>query len=149
MAETRAESKDSAVAHDQPRDSSNPVNEYRRVFQHYFATLCNVIPTDQMLPRLVSSEVITMDEMDEIEAKETLLAKTRALLRGPIWRAVNGGYPNTFLRLLCVIIDYIAPSYIIYGVMRSLRIRSCDELSEEICDKLDISSEVISELTGE
>ena len=79
-----AERKESA-AHDQPQDSSNPVDKYRRVFQHYFATLCDVIPTEQLLPRLVSSEVITMDE---IEAKETSLAKARTLLRGPIWRSV-------------------------------------------------------------
>jgi len=126
-----AESKSGA----QSQNSANLVDKYRRVFQRYFATLCDVIPTDQMLPRLVSSEVITMDEMDEIEAKETSLAKARTLLRGPVWRSVNGGYPDTFVRLLCV--------------MRSLRVRSCEKLSEEICNNLDISNEEVSELTRE
>jgi len=94
-----------------------------------------VLPVDDVLPNLLSCEVLTMKEMDEIEAKETSSAKASALLRGPVWRAIDAGLPDTFVILLCV--------------MRTLRVRSCRELSEELCSKLDISGEVISELTSE
>jgi len=108
--------------------------KFRRCFQKYYAKLCAILPVDDILPNLLSCEVVTMKEMDEIEAKETSSAKASALLRGPVWRAIDAGLPDTFVILLCV--------------MRALGIRSCREFSEEICNKLDISDEVISQLTG-
>ena len=109
--------------------------EYRRVFQQYYARLCAVLPAHEMLPSLLSCEIITMDEMEEIEAKETPSLKAHTLLRGPIGRAINGGFPTTFVRLL--------------GLMRLLRVKSCEELAEEICVSLSISSELISEASCE
>jgi len=61
--------------------------------------------------------------------------KAHTLLRGPIGRAINGGFPTTFVRLL--------------GLMRLLRVKSCEELAEEICVSLSISSELISEASCE
>ena len=112
-----------------------PTAEYRRVFQQYYARLCAVLPAHEILPSLLSSEIITMDEMEEIEAKETSSLKAHALLKGPIWRAINGGFPVTFVRLLCL--------------MRLLRVRSCEELAEEIRASLSISSKSILEASRE
>jgi len=119
---------------DTAADREQNVEKFRRCFQHYYATLCDVLPTDEMLPLLISSEVITMEEMLEIEAKETSSLRARALLSGPIWRAINGGFPDTFVRFLFV--------------MSSLRIQSCKELCEKICLKLGITAEVIAELSS-
>jgi len=114
---------------------ANADNKYRRVFQQYYARLCAVLPAHEMLPSLLSCEVITMDEMEEIEAKETSSLKAHALLKGPVWRAINGGFPDTFVRLICL--------------MRLLRVRSCEELSEEIRASLSISSKMISDASRE
>jgi len=111
------------------------IQKFRRCFQDYYAKLCSVLPINESLPSLVSCGVVTMNEMLNIEAKETTSLKARALLNGPVWRAIDGGYPDTFIRLLCV--------------MRSLRICSCVELCDEICVKLGISSEVISKFSSE
>ena len=122
------------TAGDTAANREQNVEKFRRCFQHYYATLCDVLPTDEMLPLLISSEVITMEEMLEIEAKETSSLRARALLSGPIWRAINGGFPDTFVRFLCV--------------MSSLRIQSCQKLCEEICLNLGITDEVIAELSS-
>jgi len=135
MEETHKESDGTSAPLQVDTNRDQTVEKYRRCFQHYYATLCSVIPVNELLPSLVSNEVITMNEMLEIEAKETNQLKARTLLSGPVWRAIEGGFPDTFVRLLCV--------------MRSLRIRSCVELCDEICMKLGITSEVITELSSE
>jgi len=110
-------------------------SKYRRVFQQYYARLCAVLPAHEMLPSLLSCEIITMDEMEEIEAKETPSLKARALLKGPVWRAINGGFPDTFVKLLCL--------------MHLLRVRSCEELSEEIRASLSIPNKMILDASRE
>ena len=87
-----------------------------------------MIPVEEMLPHLVSKEVITMREMEDILAEKTTFRQARALLNWPIWRAISGGYPQAFVTFLCVLNS----------------IRSCESLCEEICTKLNVSTEVIS-----
>ena len=81
-----------------------------------------------MLPHLVSNDVITIREMDDVLAEKTTFRQARALLNGPIWGAISGGYPQAFIMLLCV--------------LRS--IRSHETLCEEICTSLNISMEVMT-----
>ena len=100
---------------------------YQNVFKTYYARLCDAIPVEEVLPHLVSNDVITVREMDDILVEKTTFRRARALLNGPIWRTISGGYPKAFVTLLCV--------------LRS--IRSCETLCEEICSKLSISAEVI------
>ena len=86
------------------------------------------IPVEEMLPHLVSGEVITMLEMEDVQAERTRSRQARALLSGPIWRAISGGYPQAFVTFLCVLYS----------------IHNCESLCEEICTKLNVSTEVIS-----
>jgi len=100
---------------------------YQKVFTTYYAKLCDALPVEEILPYLVSSELITVREMDDVLAEKTSFRKAQALLNGPIWRAISGGYPEAFVTLLCVL-NYL---------------HSCVELCEEICTSLNISAEVI------
>ena len=100
-------------------------SECRKVFTAYYAALCDSIPVEEMLPHLVSNEVITMREMEDVLAERTTFRQARALLNGPIWRAISGGYPQAFITFLCVLHS----------------IRSCELLCEEICTKLNVSTE--------
>ena len=123
------------------RSNVNPSNErkessqehheterYQNVFKTYYARLCDAIPVEEVLPHLVSSDVITVREMEDILVEKTTFRQARALLNGPIWRAISGGYPKAFVTLLCV--------------LRS--VRSCETLCEGICSELGISAEVMS-----
>ena len=101
---------------------------YQNVFKTYYARLCDAIPVEEVLPHLVSNDVITVREMDDILVEKTTFRQARALLNGPIWRSISGGYPKAFVTLLCM--------------LRS--VRSCEALCEEICRKLGISDEVMS-----
>ena len=101
---------------------------YQNVFKTYYARLCDAILVEEVLPHLVSSDVITVREMEDILVEKTTFRQARALLNGPIWRAISGGYPKAFVTLLCV--------------LRS--VRSCESLCEGICSELSISAEVIS-----
>ena len=100
---------------------------YQSVFKTYYARLCDAIPVEEVLPHLVSNDVITVRQMDDILVEKTTFRQARTLLNGPIWKAISGGYPKAFVTLLCV--------------LRS--VRSCEILYEEICSKLGISAEVI------
>ena len=102
--------------------------ECQKVFKAYYAKLCDSIPVEEMLPHLVSNEVITMREMEDVLAEKTTFRQARVLLNGPIWRAISGGYPQAFVTFLCVLHT----------------IRSCETLCEEICTRLNISSEVMT-----
>ena len=103
------------------------IDQYRKVFTAYYATFCKSIPVKEILPHLVSQEVITMQEMQDVLAERTTFEQACALLNGPIWRAISGGYPQAFVTFLCVLHS----------------IRSCESLCEEICTKLNISTEVM------
>jgi len=104
------------------------VERYQKVFKTYYARLCDALPVEEVLPQLVSSEVITIREMDDVLAERTTFRQARALLNGPIWRSISGGYPEVFITLLCVL----------------RHIRSCEALCEEICTKFNISAEVMT-----
>ena len=103
-------------------------DRYQKAFTVYFAKLCDAIPVEKVLPHLVSNEVITVKEMEDVLAEKTAFRQARALLNGPIWGAISGGYPQSFVTFLCVLHS----------------IRSCQTLSKEICTKLNISSEEIA-----
>ena len=79
------------------------IERYRKVFKVYYARLCDVLPVEEILPHLVSNDVITLPEMDDVLAEKTSFRQTRALLNGPIWRAISGGCPQAFITLLCAL----------------------------------------------
>ena len=103
------------------------IGPYKKVFKAYYARLCDSIPIEVILPRLVSNGVITVGEMEDVLVEKNTFRQARALLNGPIWRAISGGYPEAFITLLSVL-------YSVY---------SCKILCEEICANLKLSSEVI------
>jgi len=95
----------------------------KTVFTKYYAKLCETLPTDEILPDLVSINLVTLHQMEEIMVEKTSSAKARALLNGPIGKSIDGNYPEAFTKLI--------------GVMS--HIPCCKRLSEEICEELGIS----------
>ena len=115
------------------KECSENTELYKKVFKAYYARLCDSIPVQILLPHLLSNDIITMQEMEDIRVERTTFCQAQALLNGPIWRAINGGYPKAFVMLLCVLCC----------------IRSCESLCKDIYTELDISAEVISSETRE
>ena len=109
------------------------IEQYQSVFTAYYATLCNSTPVEDVLPHLVSNEVITVREMEDVLAERTTFRQACTLLNGTIYRAISGGYPQPFVTFLCVLHC----------------IRSCKTLCEEICTKLNISTEVMTSISRE
>jgi len=106
----------------------------RKVFRDYYQRLSSALPTTELLSSLLSTKVITMNQKEEIQAKETSSLRACTLLDGPIWSGINCGYPDTFIRLLCL--------------MRLMHNPTCEKLSKEICVDLNISTDVITEVTS-
>ena len=73
--------------------------KYKQVFQDYYKKLSDALPTSEMLPGLFSNGVITMEQKEEIQVKETSASRTSQLLDGPIWSGIKSGYPDGFITL--------------------------------------------------
>lgn len=114
----------------QPDFEDNHIKEYKKTFIAYFARLCEVLPAEEILPELVSSNVITMDEMGEIADEKSSREKVQVLLNGHIWKGISSGCLQIFTELLYV--------------MRSIHNHECETLSDEICTKLKINTADIS-----
>ena len=108
---------------------ANQVEKCKQVFQAYYSRMAEVLPIEEILSDLVSNELITMEEMEEILTEKTSQKKSRSLLQGPIWRSISGGYQDTFIKMLCI--------------MQLLQNKPCIALSQEICGELDMSSDMI------
>ena len=113
-------------------DFDRDIGPYQKVFKAYYARLCDSIPVEVILPRLVSNGVITIREMEDVLVEQNTFRQARALLNGPIWRTISGGYPEAFITLL----------HVLYSI------HSCKLLCEEICVNLKLSSEVIKSESG-
>ena len=105
------------------------IEEYERTFTAYYAKLCNALcaPITQILPELVSSEVITVHEAEEILSERTSIEKAQALLSKHIFRGISAGCPEVLEYLLSVMWHSDCSDH------------TCKALSEEICLKLNIS----------
>ena len=108
-------------------EDQHSTEQCEKVFQTYYARLCN-IPVEEVMPHLVSNDVITIREMEDIRVEKTSLRRAEALLNGPIYRAIKVGYPKPFITFL----------YVLHSI------HGCKMLCEEICTDLDISTEVLS-----
>jgi len=109
--------------------------ECKRVFQSYYARLAQSLPVEEILPDLVSNDLITIEEMQDILTEKKSSTKARSLLMGPLWRSINGGYPDTFIKVLCI--------------MQRLPNEACTALSREICVKLNITNEMAADVLSE
>ena len=107
---------------------------YQNVFKTYYARLCDAIPVEEVLPHLVSNDVITVREMDDILVEKTTFRQARALLNGPIWRSISGGYPKVFVTLLCVLRSVRSCEALCDEIFRKLGISSCEVISNESCE---------------
>ena len=110
------------------KESSENTELYKKVFKAYYARLCDSIPVQILLPHLLSNDIITMQEMENILVERTAFGQAQALLNGPIWRAISGGYPKAFIMFIRVLHC----------------IHRCESLCNDICTDLNISAEVIS-----
>ena len=107
------------------------IEKYKEVFTAYFSQLHEALPVELILPKLVSMNVITIDEMAEIKAEgtssgEATQAQVGVLLYGHIWKGISSGCAKVFTKLL--------------HVMRSVDNDRCEQLSLEISTKLEIST---------
>ena len=59
-------------------DTSTDTERYQKVFQEYYAKLCDVLPVEEVLPHLVSKNVITIREMDDVLTEKTTFRRSRA-----------------------------------------------------------------------
>ena len=100
--------------------------EYKRTFTAYYARLCEALPVEEILPELVSNEVITLHEMEEILAEKTSIAKARALLNRHIFKGISAGCPEVLTTLL--------------SVMCHLNDHTCKALAKEMCARLNIAT---------
>ena len=127
---TERRESDDVISKERKEFSEDHQNTVRcqKVFKTYNARLCDCIPAEEIMPHLVSHDIITVREMEDILAEKTRFRQARALLNGPILSAISGGYPKSFITFL----------YVLHSI------HGCKMLCEEICTNLDISTEVIS-----
>ena len=98
----------------------------REVFKRYYAKLCELLPAtvEELLPPLVTSNVISFEEEEEILSHSTPSSKARAVLL-PIRKALFEGIPRPFHEFLTI--------------MQSSRHVECAELARQICTELNIT----------
>ena len=104
---------------------SQSVNE-REVFTRYYAKLCELLPTtvEELLPHLVTSNVISFEEEEQISSHPTSSSKSRAILH-PIRKALFEGIPRPFHEFL--------------AIMQSSQHVECAELARQICTELHLT----------
>ena len=97
----------------------------QEVFTRYYAKLCELLPAtvEELLPHLVTSNVISFEEEEEILTHSTSSSKARAVLK-PIRKALFEEIPRPFHQFLTV--------------MQSSRHTECAELARQICSELNI-----------
>lgn len=88
----------------QPGNCSDGKNaEYQQIFSSYYARLTQILPVDELLPDLVSNELVTMEEMEVILAeKRSYMTEEKArrfISNGNRWRSVSGGYQDSFVKI--------------------------------------------------
>ena len=108
------------------REKSTSEHNYeRKVFTRYYAKLCELLPAtvEELLPHLVTSNVISFEEEEEILTHSTSSSKARAILK-PIRKALFEEIPRPFHQFLTV--------------MQSSRHTECAELVRQICSELNI-----------
>ena len=109
------------------KESSSQLTSEREVFTRYYAKLCELLPVtvEELLPHLVTSNVISFEEEEEILSQPTSSSKARAILL-PIPKALFEGIPRPFHEFL--------------KVMQSSRHVECAELARQICSELNITT---------
>ena len=108
----------------QSREKSTS-NYEREVFTRYYAKLRELFPAtvEELLPHLVTSNVISFEEEEEILTHSTSSSKARAILK-PIRKALFEEIPRPFHQFLTV--------------MQSSQHTECAELARQICSELNI-----------
>jgi len=121
------------MSYEHPREDQSkkpgPLSEdlERKVFTRYYAKLCELLPVivEDLLPHLVTSNVISFEEEEEILSHSTSSSKARAILL-PIRKALFEGIPRPFHEFLTII--------------KSSQSIKCAELARQICSELNITT---------
>lgn len=85
------------------------------------ARLCNTLSPSSVLPELYSAGVITLDEMDRVDAADTRRDKNRRLLRYLAERR----YP---IKDLCTVLDKFTPFEYLAKELRAGQLWTCISL---------------------
>jgi len=88
---------------DQCKIDTTPISHEREVFTRYYAKLCELLPAtvEELLPHLVTSNVISFEKEEEILLHLTPSSKARAILF-PIRTALFEGIPRPFHEFLSI-----------------------------------------------
>ena len=102
-------------------------NSEREVFTRHYAELCDLLPAkvEELLPRLVTNNVISFEEEEEISSESTSSLKVRAILKR-IRKALFEGIPRPFHELLKII--------------QESKHVECSALARQICSELNIKT---------
>ena len=75
------------------------------VFKKFYAKLVSILPIDKISPKLISAEIITIDDLDEIDGKTTSSKKASYILKN-IGKSLKAGITSSFYGLLEVMEEY-------------------------------------------
>ena len=107
----------------QPRAQQEDTNSYGllKIFKKFYATLCKILPIEELISEFVACGVITFDEEEEILSHSTSLKKARLLLSN-VRKALDAGIPGSFYKLL--------------EIMKLSEKSDCKELAESIIEEI-------------
>ena len=76
-----------------------------KVLEDYYSQLTSILPIDRIAPELVSARIITIQDLEEIDALKTSKDKASFVLQR-IAKSLNGGVKTSFYKLLEIMEDY-------------------------------------------
>ena len=107
----------------QPRAQQEDTDSHGllKIFKKFYATLCKILPIEELISEFVACGVITFDEEEEILSHSTSLKKARLLL-SYVRKALDAGIPGSFYKLL--------------EIMKLSEKSDCKELAESIIEEI-------------
>ena len=86
----------------------------------FYEKICSTLPTDELLPQLVTQRVITLHEKSKIDAVKTEFEKAQYLLDRYIARPLSAGDPRFFNILLDLMSTTSKCSFLINEIRQHL-----------------------------
>jgi len=125
-------------------ESHDTAKAEREVFIRYYAKLCELLPViiEELLPHLVTSNVITFEEEEEIRLSHlTTSSKARAVLV-PIRKALFEGIPRPFHELLTIMQSswHEECAELVRQISFELNIMTIDTPTQDLLRELSMSS---------
>ena len=78
---------------------SNEMGNQLKIFTSYYATLCKILPVQELIPNFVACGVINFDDEEEILSQLKPSEKARLFL-SHVRKPLEVGMPNSFYKLV-------------------------------------------------